>query len=721
MKKMILFSPLFVLLLLTGTCTIQEDVSEEQKEIEKASFDAEQKMIEVADLLAESGKRIKDSEEQQEELDAAIAEADTLAEEAVKLIAESQPDDLALYIEGIEEKEPPSFQVETGGSYLYLKKKEGKKHPHEVPSQDDWRLLAKAAPDEKFFGPCGNGNAYNPFYPAKPPEWWWDDGSDGWVPKTNEAYVWGMTKYKDKLFFGTGPNIHCLVLQGYLGYDQTILDEAYACEGSCSQLRDWRPPSLYMYDMKKQDVEKQCSTGTSTSVPAGVLVNLTETLPPGALIYLFQTVGIRSAGSHRGIAFLAGPVLQTSAYRAVGVNIFAFDSETGEFLAVKRLSEYNNIRKWVAVNDELYVGVGGSQGGAVLKWIGNRDNLFEFEVVGRGMDGLVSELCAHEGRIFATTWPGGTEGSGGISEAGLWMSPKLDPALCSDDQDEWEKVWSVLDYEPDPVIAHAYGGGALESYNGYLYWGTMHVPLTAALAHFSYYGEPEGYDEIIKALLGSWRAIAIFRGKNLDHRRWGKEIDLRWGKRTDPRFKTMHHPRWNKAFQPRWGKRYDPFCGKKIELLYGERFLPAFSPTKGWRLVPNKMSFSGKKPKYGHSGFGNIFNNYCWTMAVYDGKLFVGTMDWSYLLFGTLDLNFAGFDFSILKKLGIQGPEYGSDLYCFTKNHSEAEALSLNGMGNPMNYGIRTMVADGALYLGSANPMNLSVDGGWELIELKSH
>ena len=42
----------------------------------------------------------------------------------------------------------------------------------------------------------------------------------------------------------------------------------------------------------------------------------------------------------------------------------------------------------------------------------------------------------------------------------------------------WEKVWSVNDYEPDPVIAKSYGMGSLESFGDYLYWGTMQVPGT---------------------------------------------------------------------------------------------------------------------------------------------------------------------------------------------------------------------------------------------------
>jgi hypothetical protein len=474
-----------------------------------------------------------------------------------------------------------------------------------------------------------------------------------------------------------------------------------------------------MYDWSPDTVTKD--TFGVQCKPKPKLVNLTERIPEEFQPYLWRTLGIRSAGAHNGVVFYAGPGIAPGQNVPAGVNIFAFDACTGDFLAVTNLPEYSNIRKWLVAKGELYVGVGSLYGGAVLKWIGDRENLFEFEVVGSRIDGIVSELCFHEERIFVTTWPGRVEGAAGVSEAGLWMSPKLDPALSSEDTDGWDKVWSMYDYEPDPVTALTYGGGALASFDGYLYWGTMHVPLTAALAHFEVYGKPEDKLEMIMALLGTWRAISIFRGKNLEGRRWDRIIDLRWGKRIDPRYTgKVKHSRWNKEFTPRIGKRFDPFCGKKIELLYVEWFLPVYTKY-GWRLKPNKMGVTGMKPKCGHSGFGNLFNNYCWTMAVYNKELYVGTMDWSYLIFGTLDMNVAGYDFSILDKIGLQGPVFGADLYFFPNSNSRAKAVNLEGMGNPMNYGIRTMVSSEALYLGSANPMNLHEKAGWEFIYLKSY
>jgi hypothetical protein len=133
----------------------------------------------------------------------------------------------------------------------------------------------------------------------------------------------------------------------------------------------------------------------------------------------------------------------------------------------------------------------------------------------------------------------------------------------------------------------------------------------------------------------------------------------------------------------------------------------------------------GSTPLWGVSGFGNFYNNYTWTMEVFDDQLFVGTMDWSYLLDEGLPL--------ILEYLGIPPDtpillpegEHGADLYHFSSADVPAEAESLDGVGNPTNYGIRTMLSADALYLGMANPMNLLTDpddalpeGGWELLRL---
>jgi hypothetical protein len=210
----------------------------------------------------------------------------------------------------------------------------------------------------------------------------------------------------------------------------------------------------------------------------------------------------------------------------------------------------------------------------------------------------------------------------------------------------------------------------------------MHVPFTAALAHAQLHPST-GTDATIANVLGSHRAIAIFRGDDFA---------------TD---------------------------GEYVELLYGAATLPVFDGTE-WTQQPNLMG--GLSPTYGAAGFGNTFNNYTWTMGVFGGQLYVGTMDWSYLLADGLPLLAEELGLPPGTELPLSVPEsgFGADLWRFPSSTGAAVAERIEGVGNYANYGIRTMVSDDALYLGSANPMNLMTDrtddrpeGGWELLRLK--
>lgn len=533
---------------------------------------------------------------------------------------------------------------------------------------------AKAQPDECFYGLGNENNFYNPEGVSCE-----TCAAGEGESKVNQAYVWGLTKASDNLWFGTAPNVHCMVLGGYLGSTGPVETSSYACEFGLSPyappfpsgdaIGDWRPPRLFKYN-------------TQTRV-------LNDITPADPLVG--TTLGIRSAGSHNGVAILAGPGFGT-------VNLFAFNTDTGAYIGSEVLPGANNIRKWLIAGDELYTTIGTADGGLVLKWTGDQLDPFQFETVGE-LDSAGAEIEEHEGRIFVTTWPGAELiGSGDPVFAGLYMSPTVDPGgLTTLDTYDWEKVWESIDYEPDTVTAYTYGGGALASYNGKLYWGTMHVPMLSTLAHFSFWGSPEGPEDLLKGMLGTYRPISIFRGDNFDG---------------------------------------EP----NIELVYGMPKLPAYHPLSGWILVDNNMG--GEWPLYGPSGFGNPFNNYTWTMDVFDDQLFVGTMDWSYLLFGEFseqfglpeELPISCESFPALEcetvtnvyNLFVEHFDpnklFGADLWRFADNYTPAVPESLAGFDNYLNYGIRTMVADEeALWLGMANPMNLKtcsddgINGGWEV------
>ncbi len=551
-------------------------------------------------------------------------------------------------------------------------------------STGTFKLLAKAKPDECFYGVGVTGNGPIPAGGC----------AAGGQTKVNQAYVWGLTLSGTTLWFGTAPNVHCLVVGGYLGFNQeSIMTNSYVCEfgkswaagmyGLPAEIGDWRPPQIFRYDLMKKTAPLSEMT---TSV-----VN-TET-DPAAQQRLATTLGLRSAGSLGSVVFLAGPGMPS------GVNVFAFDSRTNTFLGSHNFAEYTNIRKWLVVNDVLYTGVAaqnslGQSEGRILRWSGTSTDLWNFtEVATVGSDAAELAYHAPENRIFVSTWPAIFSSASPGTLAGLYMSPPIpEGGLTAADLDTpWTKVWEASEYEPDPVTAATYAGGALASFGGYLYWGTMHVPFLASEAHFStydtYYSTINGggdltEEQLAAGLAGTQRAIAIFRGHNFT---------------TAP----------------------------QLELLYGETSLPVFVPTgdpaTDWTMQPTGMG----APLYGPSGFGNYFNNYTWAMTVFKDRLFVGTMDWSYLAEDARRL----YEQSTGQTLPIEFPKgtFGADLWMFKSTGDPATALSEDGLGNFTNYGIRTTaVTTDALFFGMANPMNLMTsttdklpEGGWELVRMK--
>jgi hypothetical protein len=364
------------------------------------------------------------------------------------------------------------------------------------------------------------------------------------------------------------------------------------------------------------------------------------------------------------------------------LNFFAFDATTNELLATKSVPGYTNIRKWLTYDPtpgdedpgQLYAGVGVSGGtGAIIRWTPTEPDPLNFDVVGT-TGSEIAELVVHEGRIFGASWPSHPATPDLTKEvyAGLYMSPVIpDGGFTAADSTAWEKVWTATAYEPDPVTATTYGTGALASFDGYLYWGTMQVPGRGLLVHDDYYPpatEPT-QEDAGTTFLNTYRAITIFRGHDFGT---GDE---------------------------------------QQQVVYGQRRLSTWVPDGlGGGAWVNQLTKMGT-PLWGSAGFGNMLNNYTWTMDVYGGSLYIGTMDFGYL-------GRQGFS-ELQDLLDAVGYSYGADLFRIDSSSSPGVFESKDGVGNITNYGIRTMVADDALYLGTANPMNLNPQGGWELLRLR--
>jgi len=555
-----------------------------------------------------------------------------------------------------------------------------------ISVMEDRQVLAKAQPDECYYGigderngPIGGGCL-----------------PDG-IEKTNEAYVWGLAQANGSLWFGIGANVNCLVGGGYFGEGTPDENEDSVCEygeswivdalGVPEQIGDWRPPTLYRYDLlfgTLQELEvPEGSVELSTGAPLPIVV-----VPPSPAPHPNNTLGIRSVGAIDNIVFMGGPSIEG------GINLFAFNSLTGAYLGSANLPQYTNVRKWLAVNGNLYVGVGYGElisqfavdfpkEGRILKWTGSLADPFHFEEVG-WTDGSVANISVYgNNRIAVSTWPPGDFSA----LAGIFISPIIPPGGLTNSHatpGAWKKVWDAGDYEPDPVVAKTYGGGALAYYQGYLYWGTMHVAGASSFILMDQYGYPDQMDQE-EFFLNSHRALSIFRGRN---------------------------------FENQFGR---------AELLYGESILPVYNGES--QTFSN--TYTGMNPLFGSSGFDALTNTYTWTMQVVGDYLFVGTLD----LLPPGDLGGdgsgggggGGLDTDALLEfltanggtVPINNP--GADLWRFEGTADGAIAESFSGAGNEQNYGFRTMLSAGPeiMYVGTANPRNLLDEGGWELIRLE--
>lgn len=161
------------------------------------------------------------------------------------------------------------------------------------------------------------------------------------------------------------------------------------------------------------------------------------------------------------------------------------------------------------------------------------------------------------------------------------------------------------------------------------------------------------------------------------------------------------------------------------ELIVGSDPVVPTQPLTGTRGQP----LSGYS-----SGFGNISNAYCWQILAQGDELYLGTFSWSVLIppfipllpdiiaalqsaqqsgisqiLSQLPITFPGNVLQIVSWiLQILGwPVLGFDLWK-SRDGIHWAPVSLNGLGNPHNYGVRMLYLanNGSLYLGTANPFD---------------
>lgn len=426
-----------------------------------------------------------------------------------------------------------------------------------------YKVMVKAQPDECYYG---LGDALNrPSFEDHYPNWLSKDDLKAcvntWVtdhfarPKTNQSYIWGLTKSGNNLWLGTAANNICRGPVTLFGSPLPAYEtDSWVCEESG---KDARPPRMFMYDTLKSK-----------------LIDLTpQILAKGEdspdVLRLRQTVGIRSAGAFGGVVFFGGvsvAVPQGEPWDIYTVVLFAFNASTKAYLGsyIYDGSDaahpyYANVRQWVVAGGDqpsqkhLYVGVGTTVNpylgftGKVMRWTGSVADPFQFESVG-DLNADPAYLIQYKDRLVSSTWGG--DALGGFV---IYMSPPFgdDKMLTTDDKDLWAIKWTVSQYEPEAAAVES--GGAIGVEGDALIWGTLQAPTTGWMAYmYMYPSAPNDATGLLNAFFGTIRPISIFRGYNMEAESPGD---------------------------------------RQVQLLYGSQYLPKFDPIANeWNIVPNMMA-----------------------------------------------------------------------------------------------------------------------------------
>ncbi len=513
----------------------------------------------------------------------------------------------------------------------------------------------------------------------------------GGKPKANGSYVWGMVNDGERLYWSTNNNYLCA--QGYgqiatMGGTGAVENSCWVCEydkgqrakelaaenPALAKYGDIVPPRIFSYDPK-----------------TGVVADITP--DDNSLKY---SQGLRSAAYHHGVVFFGGPNFTGGAdsQQSSSSTFLAYSPEKGKFIGSSDMSSVSgctitNVRRWIVVDDVLYCGVGmirnGQQCGGILRWNGSADDPFNFEVVGY-TPAEAAEIEYHKGHIYVGGWPIAKFGQKQQVASALYKSPEVPKGgFTAENATEWQKVWEYTSYETNPT---AYGNtyfSVMKSFKGKLYWGMFSGTYSALYLAQRKFGTIKSA-EAIAYVLGSLRATTLFAADDVT----GNNAD--------------------------------------VELLYGESELPVYNAdTKTWTISSNGSNYV---PKWGRSGYGNLFTCYTWSMAKYNDKLFIGTMDMSDLIDPALEgmeemvsgNEDAGMLDVLKNLLGVDKEKYGFECIMVEDHDKEPVYVTDNGFGNPAAYAVRNIeVLDGKLFLGTANPLNLHEQGGWQILSVEEN
>lgn len=512
-------------------------------------------------------------------------------------------------------------------------------------------------------------------------------GDDNAKAKRTGSYVWAMENIDGKIYWGMNHNFMCHAMSTGTGSSSSptfaVLSQPY--ETSC-----WTCEANYDKRVRESGDIMEADLIWPRSYVYDPQTGFVTDISPEQDELTRYTQGFRAAGGLNGVAFLCGPD------EKFGSSIYAFDTATDQLIvgshfegAIKNDPEMivTNMRKFIILDDVLYLGIAwrkedGSNGGAILRWYGDKKDPLNFQVVAL-CDQCAAEITIHNDYLFIGGWTTGqlTSGdAGSIFRSKTPYNPQT--GLTPDNIMEFDKMWSLAQYEKNRPNLNTQYIGELRSYKGKLYWGSLSAMQTAPFIGSVAY-KPTNSIETINGILGTVRPATL------------------------------------------WRADFSSADDKTVEMLYGDTEVPVFDfQTRKWSMVS-----TGYTPTFGRSGFGSIFNNYgAWAMREYKGSLYIGCMDISTLieptlnstLFGSADDKGKAIMNIVLEAFNkfsqLKDPK-GYNLYRLDDPNSPVKCITNDGFGNPYAYGIRNLCyLNDNLVIGTANPQTLSEGAGGQVL-----
>lgn len=576
--------------------------------------------------------------------------------------------------------------------------------------------------------------------------------------RRNASYAWGVAQVEDKIWFGSLNNGWCGWMMKHLKLPMMVT--AFDSEVQACNLVDIaRPGQLYIYDVgsnetkiiNPDEIQNAAGQNYAEDIAKGPTKHLGNGVFEGSADKIY---GFRSAGAYNGVVFFIGHAnldSQSATEAAEGfMRVFAFDSQTQTYLG-KADFPYDSSRRMTVLDhpdgsQALYtfmgpdtsLGQAGTSGTVGLRWVGSKEAPFKggdmhgFEVVTPTdfkYEGLPGEFVTTQDerggeRLVVSTWAHPKAAKDPAYQGGnlLASNPMPEAGFSKSAPMEFTTIFKTEDFDADPVIAKTYEMGAMAMYQGYLYFGSMHV------------GHSGGYDKIKAAYPTQFPAVV-----EGEYSKTEKELAINsW------RASSLFRMKMDSFEQP---------SQFKAELLYGDELQWTFDGTE-WHQKPNRM---GLEPKYGPAGWGEVLNVYAWTAVVHNDKLYYGGFDLGsgmrdyydnirgieskasglptlkpdqFCLNGMcIPVDMMGgnswFDqatnnpmyyvYEWAQKVPGNSNKSGADLIVFEDTESAAKVITENGFDNPGNNGIRNAaIIDGELYLGTSTFSNLGNDAGFE-------